>query len=133
MKRGAVALSVPAEMAAGAGTLGVELQLSHREPEQTAATGAQRRDIADSAARAVVIALFTVMAVRLGMDFMQTGRITGLLLLASEALVVVLTVFRRVPALVDRTARARVLTAVSMLGPPLVSPNSALARYSDSQ
>ena len=122
MKRGAVALSVPAEMAAGAGTLGVELQLPHREPEQTAATGAQRRDIADSAARTVVIALFTVMAVRLGMDFMQTGRITGLLLLASEALVVVLTVFRRVPALVDRTARARVLTAVSMLGPPLVRP-----------
>ena len=122
MKRGAVALSVPAEMAAGAGTLGVELQLAHREPEQTATTGAQRRDIADSAARTVVIALFTVMAVRLGMDFMQTGRITGLLLLASEALVVVLTVFRRMPALVDRTARARVLTAVSMLGPPLVRP-----------
>jgi protein-S-isoprenylcysteine O-methyltransferase Ste14 len=122
MKRGAVALSVPAEMAAGAGTLDVELQLSHPEPEQTAAPGAQRRDIADSAARTVVIALFTVMAVRLGMDFMQTGRITGLLLLASEALVVVLTVFRRMPALVDRTARARVLTAVSMLGPPLVRP-----------
>ena len=33
-----------------------------------------------------------------------------------------LKVFRRVPALVDRTARGRVLTVVSMLGPPLVRP-----------
>ena len=53
---------------------------------------------------------------------MQTGRLTGLLLLASEALVVVLTVFRRAPASVDRSVEARVLTAISMVGPPLVRP-----------
>ena len=64
-----------------------------------------RRDMADTAARSVVIALFTVMAVRLGLDYAQTGKLTGLLLLASEALVVVLTVLRRSPASVDRSHR----------------------------
>jgi protein-S-isoprenylcysteine O-methyltransferase Ste14 len=123
MKRGAIALPVRAEMAAGAGALKMDLELVHSEREQTETTGSGRRDIADSAARTIVIALFTVMAVRIGVDFIDTGRVTGLLLLASEALVVVLTVFRRMPALVDRTARARVLTAVSMLGPPLVRPS----------
>jgi protein-S-isoprenylcysteine O-methyltransferase Ste14 len=125
MKRGAaVALPATAEMAVGAGTLEMDLEVVDPEPEHTAMAASRRRDIADSAARAIVIALFTVMAVRIGVDFMNTGRITGLLLLASEALVVVLTVFRRMPALVDRTVRARVLTAVSMLGPPLVRPSS---------
>jgi protein-S-isoprenylcysteine O-methyltransferase Ste14 len=123
MKRGAIALPVTAEMAAGAGALNMDLDLGQAEREQTEGTGSRRRDITDSAARTIVIALFTVMAVRIGVDFMNTGRVTGLLLLASEALVVVLTVFRRMPALVDRTARARVLTAVSMLGPPLVRPS----------
>jgi protein-S-isoprenylcysteine O-methyltransferase Ste14 len=124
MKRGAaVALPATADVAVGAGTLDMDIELVRPEPEQTATAGARRRDIADSAARAIVIALFTVMAVRIGADFMTTGRVTGLLLLASEALVVVLTVFRRMPALVDRTVRARVLTAVSMLGPPLVRPS----------
>jgi protein-S-isoprenylcysteine O-methyltransferase Ste14 len=123
MKRGAIALPVTAEMAAGAGALNMDLDLGQAEREQTEGTVSRRRDITDSAARTIVIALFTVMAVRIGVDFMNTGRVTGLLLLASEALVVVLTVFRRMPALVDRTARARVLTAVSMLGPPLVRPS----------
>ena len=35
------------------------------------------------------------MAIRIGSDFLATGRLTGLLLLASETLVVVLTVLRR--------------------------------------
>lgn len=86
-----------------------------------AAPGRQR-DIADLASRMVVATLFTWMAVRLGLDYLETGRHTGLLLVASEALVVVLTVFRRAPAVVDRTLRARVLTTLSMLGPPLVRP-----------
>ena len=83
-----------------------------------------QRDVADLAGRVGVAALFTWMAVRLGIDFLETGRLTGLLLVASEALVVVLTVFRRAPAIVDRTLRARVLTTLSMLGPPLVRPAS---------
>ena len=66
--------------------------------------------------------MFTVLAVRLGLDFAETRRLTGLLLLASEALVVVLTVFRRPTGVVDRSPRARVLTTVSLLGPILVEP-----------
>ena len=62
------------------------------------------------------------MAVRIGADFLATGRLTGLLLLASETLVIVFTVFRRAPSIVDRTLRARLLTAISMMGPPLVRP-----------
>lgn len=65
-----------------------------------------------------------MLAVRLGIDYLETGRLTGLLLLASEALVVVLTLFRRAPALVDRSVRARGLTAVSLLGPLLMIPSS---------
>ena len=34
----------------------------------------------------MIVTLFTLMAVRIGGDFMETGRLTGLLLLASEIL-----------------------------------------------
>lgn len=81
-----------------------------------------RRDITDLAAKIAIVSLFTLMAVRLGIDFLETGRLTGLLLVASEALVVVLTVFRRDALIVDRSLRARVLTAIAILGPPLVRP-----------
>jgi protein-S-isoprenylcysteine O-methyltransferase Ste14 len=83
---------------------------------------APSRDVADFLAKLIVVSLFSFMAVRLGADFFATGRLTGLLLLASEALVVVLTVFRRAPAVVNRSMRARVLTTLSLLGPPLVKP-----------
>jgi protein-S-isoprenylcysteine O-methyltransferase Ste14 len=88
--------------------------------------GPVRRDVADVAAKAAIVSLFTLMAIRLGVDFLETGRLTGLLLLASEALVVVLTVARRAPVMVDRSVRARALTALSLLGPMLVAP-AALA------
>jgi protein-S-isoprenylcysteine O-methyltransferase Ste14 len=81
-----------------------------------------RRDLADAAGKLCIVALFTFMAVSLGLDFARTGRPTGLLLLASEALVVVLTVVRRSPAAVDRSVRARALTTLSLVGPPLVRP-----------
>jgi protein-S-isoprenylcysteine O-methyltransferase Ste14 len=84
-------------------------------------------DVADIGARLVVIALFTLLAIRIGADFLATGRLTGLLLLASETLVVVLTVLRRSTAIVDRSYRARVLTALSMLGPVLVRPSTIAA------
>jgi protein-S-isoprenylcysteine O-methyltransferase Ste14 len=83
----------------------------------------QERDVADRVARIVIIALFSFMAVRIAADFLITGRLTGLLLLGSEALVVVMTVLRRAPAVVDRSIRARALTALSLLGPPLVKPS----------
>ena len=81
-----------------------------------------RRDLLGLAGKVAIVALFTMMAVRLGMDFLETGRVTGLLLLASEALVVVLTVFRRDALAIDRSLRARVLTAIALMGPPLVRP-----------
>jgi protein-S-isoprenylcysteine O-methyltransferase Ste14 len=83
--------------------------------------------LADLVARAVIIVLFSLMAIRFGSDFLATGRVTGLLLLVSEALVVVLTVVRRSAAVVDRSMRARLLTALSMLGPPLLQPAQVAA------
>ena len=83
--------------------------------------------LADIAARAAIVVLFSLMAVRFGADFLSTGRVTGLLLLVSEMLVVVLTVMRRSAAAVDRSMRARLLTAVSMLGPPLLQPTQVAA------
>lgn len=78
--------------------------------------------LADIASRAVVVVLFSMMAIRFGADFLSTGRVTGLLLLVSEMLVVLLTVMRRSAAAVDRSMRARLLTTLSMLGPPLLQP-----------
>jgi len=89
----------------------------------TAASPVRRSlDLPDLIARAVIVTLFTMMTMRLGANFLETGRITGLLLVASELLVVVLTVARRRARTLDRTVRARLLTAMSMAGPPLVYP-----------
>ena len=84
-------------------------------------------ETAEILSRMAIVAMFTVLAVRLGLDFASSRRLTGLLLLASEALVVVLTVFRRPTGVVDRSPRARVLTTVSLIGPMLVGPSAAAA------
>ncbi len=86
--------------------------------------GERTRDLGELASKTIIVTLFSMMAVRLAADFRATGHVTGLLLLASEALVVVLTMFRRSAGAVDRTWQARVLTAFSMFGPPLVKPAS---------
>jgi protein-S-isoprenylcysteine O-methyltransferase Ste14 len=109
---------------AGPSTLGFDLGLLRGSARPAARPRLDRTEIT---ARMVIVALFTFMAVRLGADFLQTGRLTGLLLLASEALVVVLTVFRRSTSIVDRTLRARVLTTISIVGPPMVLPASVAA------
>jgi protein-S-isoprenylcysteine O-methyltransferase Ste14 len=51
---------------------------------------------------------------------MHTGRLTGLLLLASEALVVVLTVTRRRATFVNRSAAAAIVSMVSLAGPVML-------------
>lgn len=107
------AKAVSAEAAMGVNVMGAN-----------ARAGWTPNEVADMGARIVIVALFTLLAVRIGNDFLQTGRLTGLLLLASELLVVVLTVLRRSTAVVDRSYRARVLTACSMLGPILVRPGA---------
>ena len=77
----------------GVGGFGLQL-VEARTPERTQR---RQRDLADLAARLMIGTLVTLMAIRIGADFLATGRLTGLLLLASETLVVVFTVFRRAP------------------------------------
>lgn len=100
--------------------------------DQTADLSAQIRCVADLAARAAIVVLFSMMAFRFGADFLATGRITGLFLLLSEALVVVLTVARRSAIVIDRSMAARALTAASMAGPPLLAPAAVAALAGES-
>jgi protein-S-isoprenylcysteine O-methyltransferase Ste14 len=109
----------PAAMMGYAGALTDTRTLEAPAPSRT-----RNIDLPDLGARLLVGALFTLMAMAIGADYVKTGRLTGLLLLASEALVVILTVFRRAPAIVDRSLRARILTIVSVMGPPLVRPGT---------
>jgi len=90
-------------------------------------------DLAELASRAVIGGLFSTLAWRIGVDFMRTMRITGLLLLASEALVVLMTIARRRAVLVDRSWAARLVAAISLAGPPLVRPAATLALLPDTQ
>jgi protein-S-isoprenylcysteine O-methyltransferase Ste14 len=71
-------------------------------------------------ARATICALFTLLSINILRGYLQTGQITGLLLLVSEFLVVVLTFARRPAGLVDRSAGAAVVTLVSVVGPLLL-------------
>ena len=82
-----------------------------------------RRNTSELLARATVSVLFTLLTINILKDFLHTGRITGLLLLASEALVIVLTVIRRPAQSVDRSMRAAMVTAISVIGPPLLMPS----------
>ena len=86
----------------------------------TPMTARPARDLGDTAVRVAVGALFLMLAQRLAAEFLRTGHVTGLLLLTSELLVVILMVIRRPAAAVDRTWPARLITAASMTGPPLL-------------
>ena len=83
---------------------------------------ASRERLAELGARATTSALFVILAVRIGTEFLKTGHITGLLLLTSEALVVALTVFRRPAVVIDRALGTRIVAAASMLGIPFIRP-----------
>jgi protein-S-isoprenylcysteine O-methyltransferase Ste14 len=89
-------------------------------------TGLRRRlnapALADALAKVLVVTLFSAMALRLANDFLETGHLTGMLLLASESLVVALTLVRRAAGVVDRSWVARLLTGSSTFGPSLVTP-----------
>jgi protein-S-isoprenylcysteine O-methyltransferase Ste14 len=82
--------------------------------------GLTRERFTDLLARAVIGGLFTLLSINLFADFMRTGRVTGLLLVAGESLVVVLTIARRRAIVVDRSAAAAVLTTISLAAPPLL-------------
>ena len=81
-----------------------------------------RERASDFAARAAISAWFVVFAIRIGTEFLQTGHLTGLLLLVSELLVVVLTVVRRPAVRVDRAWKTRAVALASMAGIPLLRP-----------
>jgi protein-S-isoprenylcysteine O-methyltransferase Ste14 len=74
----------------------------------------------DLSARVFVGALFALMSWNLLSDFRRTGHMTGLLMLASESLVVVLTIVRRRAHVTDRSIVAAVVTTMSLAAPPLV-------------
>jgi protein-S-isoprenylcysteine O-methyltransferase Ste14 len=79
------------------------------------------RDVVnDLVARLIVGALFALLSVNLLTDFAQTHRVTGLLLLVSESLVVVMTILRRRTGIVDRSAAAAVVTLLSLVGPTML-------------
>jgi protein-S-isoprenylcysteine O-methyltransferase Ste14 len=87
------------------------------------ARAASRRErLAELGARAGISALFVLLAVSIGREFAATGHLTGLLLLVSEALVVLLTVVRRRATIVDRSWAARMIATISIVGVPFIRP-----------
>lgn len=74
----------------------------------------------DWAARVLVCMMFGALCVSILQEFARTGHITGLLLLASESLVIVLTLAHRRATSVDWSLPAGIVTLVSVGGPPLV-------------
>jgi protein-S-isoprenylcysteine O-methyltransferase Ste14 len=85
----------------------------------------------DLSARVFVGALFAMMSWNLLGDYQRTGHVTGLLLLSSESLVVVLTIFRRRAHMTDRSAIAVMMTTLSLAGPPLVRSTDAVPFAAD--
>jgi protein-S-isoprenylcysteine O-methyltransferase Ste14 len=71
-------------------------------------------------ARTVVGTLFVLLSINLLGDFLRTRHVTGLFLLVSEAMVVVLTIVRRPAGAVDRSSAARIVTVMALVGPPLL-------------
>jgi protein-S-isoprenylcysteine O-methyltransferase Ste14 len=93
---------------------------------------APRRDYGEFFAKVAILTLFSSMAMRLAQEAAKTGHITGILMLASEALVVAFTLVRRSAGAVDRSWKARTLTLFSTFGPPLVRPITVSALSSES-
>lgn len=81
-----------------------------------------RERLAELGSKAAIACLFAVLAVRIGAEFLQTGHVTGLLLLVSELLVVLLTVVRRRATVIDRSWQARVVAATSIVCVPFIRP-----------
>ena len=75
---------------------------------------------ADVVARCVIAGLFLGLTYRIGLNVLETGRLSGLLLVASELLVVVLTLARRHATSIDRRSWSRVAAGLSMTGPFLL-------------
>ena len=87
--------------------------------------------VTDLLARLCVGVLFLLLTLTIAAEFRRTGHVTGLLLMGSEGLVVVLTIVRRRAQLVDRSPIAAILTVVSLVGPPLLRPTAVEPLASD--
>jgi protein-S-isoprenylcysteine O-methyltransferase Ste14 len=81
---------------------------------------ASRERAAEFLARGFVGFLFVLLTLNVLDEFMRTRHVTGLLLLISEGLVVVLTIVRRPAQAIDRSMAARLVTGVSVIGPILM-------------
>jgi protein-S-isoprenylcysteine O-methyltransferase Ste14 len=81
-----------------------------------------RERAAEFASRAFIGILYAQLSVRLFGDFIRTQHLTALLLLVSESLVVVFTIFRRRAQTVDRSFSTRLVTAIAVVGPALLHP-----------
>ena len=79
-------------------------------------------DPADACARIILAGLFLGLAVRIGENVLETGKLTGVLLLTSELLVVILMCVRRHALWVERRLTIRGVAALSIVGPLLVQP-----------
>jgi protein-S-isoprenylcysteine O-methyltransferase Ste14 len=90
------------------------------------------RDPADALARAIIAGLFLGLAYRVGLNVIETGRFSGLLLLTSELLVVVLTLVRRPASRLDRSLHVRLVAAISIVGPFLMRPDESAALLAES-
>ena len=93
----------------------------------TGAEGFPRATATDWAARGIVCVMFGALCVNILQEFARTGHITGLMLLVSESLVIVLTLARRRATLVDRSVPAAIVTLVSVAGPPLMRADGDMA------
>jgi protein-S-isoprenylcysteine O-methyltransferase Ste14 len=82
--------------------------------------GFRREALRDLPARAAISLLFLLLSMNLLAEFLRTHHVTGLMMIVSEALVVVLTVFRRRAFIVDRSIAAAAVTLISTAGPPLL-------------
>jgi protein-S-isoprenylcysteine O-methyltransferase Ste14 len=102
--------------------LSPSLQVTSEFADDDARRVAARERFADFGARASICALFVFFATQIGGEFARTGHVTGLLLLVSELLVVLLTVVRRPAVVVDRAMSTRLVAAVSMIGIYFIRP-----------
>ena len=93
--------------------------------------GVLLRDPADALARVIIAGLFLGLAYRIGINVIETGRLSGLMLLTSELLVVVLTIIRRQASHVDRATKVRLIATVSVVGPFLLQPDAAAALFAE--
>jgi protein-S-isoprenylcysteine O-methyltransferase Ste14 len=84
-----------------------------------------RERLGEFAAKGATCALFVVLATRIGAEYARTGHLTGLLLLVSELLVVLLTVVRRPAAVVDRSMVTRLVATLSIAGVYFIRPTGA--------